>query len=48
MKYELQAFIDLIGRGSAGAERYNERTLPQVAIVDMKDKETWGQSPHTP
>ena len=34
MKYELQAFIDLIGRGGAGAERYNERTLCALGVMD--------------
>lgn len=34
MKYELQAFIDLIGRGGAGAERYNDRTLCALGIMD--------------
>ena len=34
MKYELQAFIDLIEAGGAGADRYNDRTLCSLAVMD--------------
>ena len=34
MKYELQAMIDLIENGGAGTEKYNDRTLRSLAVMD--------------